>query len=59
MNQVLSILVQAAEVGQKAGAYDLQSAGVIAQAVKLATDQLKAEQEASNEAPAEEAPKKK
>ena len=38
--QVLSILVQAAEVGQKAGAYDLQSASVIAQAAKLASDEI-------------------
>lgn len=40
--QVLSILVQAAEVGQKAGAYDLASAGVISQAVGLAKTDIEA-----------------
>lgn len=38
--QVLSILVQAAEMGQRAGAYDLATAGVISQAVAVAKEEL-------------------
>ena len=40
LRQVLSILVQGSEMGQRAGAFDLKTASVIAQAVDAAKDMI-------------------
>ena len=40
LTQVLSILVQGTEMGQRAGAFDLKTAGVIAQAVEIAKERI-------------------
>ena len=55
--QVLQILVQSAEAGQKAGAFDLGSAGVISQAVELAKKEI-AEAQPKPEAPVQETEEK-
>lgn len=60
--QVLSILVQAAEMGQAKGAFALADAGVIAQAVAVAKQEIESANKAGEEAPmqvVDEKPKKK
>lgn len=59
--QAISTLIQGVEVGQKAGAYDLKSAGILNQAVMIATNQLNGygQQVEAQDAEEQEVPVKK